>query len=161
MHDFHQVQLHQLWTNYHELRSTFTQEAPWSFRSSVHTLFYPSALCSLNFILLVLVSLLRFDRTCVQLQTQLRLYFSSVSASDPICTLASIFKLVDTPCFTLVRISTKIPLLASTKITPLCFYLSLWLYSDLRPLILCPNFRTQLWQGHTTQGEAEVLSVMP
>ena len=152
MHDFCYVQLCQLRTNYHKLWSTFTQEAPWSFRSSVHISFYPSALCSLNFILLVLVSLLRFDCTCVQLQTQLWLYFSSISASDPIRTLASVYKLIDTPCFTLVWIS--------TKITPLCFYLSLWLYSDLWPPTLCPNFRTRLWQGRTTQGEAEVLSVM-
>ena len=47
MHDFCYVQLHQLQTNYHKLQSTFTQEAPWSFQSSVHILFYPSSLCSL------------------------------------------------------------------------------------------------------------------
>ena len=42
--------------------------------------FYPSALYSLNFILLVLVLLLGLHHSCVRLQTQLQLYFSSISA---------------------------------------------------------------------------------
>ena len=67
-------------------------------------------------------------------------------------TLDSIYKLADTPYCISVRILTKIIPLSPPWVfdsTPT---------SNLQPPTLRPNLRTWLWQGHTTQGEAEVLS---
>ena len=110
----------------HQLWSTFTQLAVRTLWTSSYILLH-SVPCTFDTSVLVL--LLRFDHTCVRLQTQLCNIYSSISASNLICTLDSIYKLVDTPCSTSVWIL--------TKITPLCCCLSLWLYSDLWPLTLC------------------------
>ena len=61
----------------HQLQSTFTQLAVRTLRTSVYTLLH-SVPCTFDPSVLDL--LLRFHRSCVQLQTQLWLYFSSVSA---------------------------------------------------------------------------------
>ena len=61
----------------HQLRSTSPQLAVRTLRTSVYTLLH-SVPCTFD--PSVLDSLLRFHRSCVQLWTQLWLYFSSVSA---------------------------------------------------------------------------------
>ena len=66
-----------LHSHVHQLRRTFAQVAVRTFWTSFYILLH-SVPCTFD--PSVLDSLLRFHRSCVQLQTQLRLYFSSISA---------------------------------------------------------------------------------